>query len=208
MSSNPPSERKWDLDGWPAFQQQMASVPHVHAMGQISLQYNLLEAMFGTLFERTAPLKREAAQKLFHRSNNRDRIDLMKDFVQHRETEQDALEALIFSLNCFNICTENRNILLHVLADFAEENDDMVFSKAPRSNPFERIEFNLSVKELRLVAEQMADCFNYMWAIDKYLFYRDSPSEFRKMLRPRALPVKPAKPNTLSPLPVQVRQPP
>jgi hypothetical protein len=61
---------------------RLAPVAYTHAFGQIALTYNVLERLVAELFMALSPLQLEFAEKLFHKLNNRDRIDLLAGFVK------------------------------------------------------------------------------------------------------------------------------
>ena len=109
--SDPENER------WPSEENRAGeSNDHLVAFGQITLAYNLLESMAERVFKRCAPLDSlNFAKGLFHKLTNRDRIDLLKAFVNKNESAPDVRDALLHFVLCYDICTENRNILMHVI---------------------------------------------------------------------------------------------
>ncbi len=104
-------------DGWPPFGSQLASVPFVHAFGQTSLAYNLLEDMMGMIFTSSMPTKTAFSEGLFQKLNNRDRMNFLKAVIDHNEKHEPAKSAFLYLITCFDICTENRNILMHVIVE-------------------------------------------------------------------------------------------
>jgi hypothetical protein len=101
------------IDGWPS--KQLGTVAQVHALGQITLVYNYLQEAFTLLFTLCMPTRSDFSEALFHKLNNRDRINLLYAVIDKNEMEEDVREALHYGLLCYDVCTENRNILMHTL---------------------------------------------------------------------------------------------
>jgi len=98
---------------WPPEQYRLAPNDYLAALGQLTFVYNMLESMMRNIFIKYLPFAEDYARMLFHKLNNRDRIDLLSAFVKENEKDNDVSEAILYCINCFDICTENRNILMH-----------------------------------------------------------------------------------------------
>jgi hypothetical protein len=184
---------------WPE-EQDVIGVPpdYLIAFGKINLTYNLLETMMGTVFEECAPLHREFARQLFHKLNNRDRVDLLTAFIQKNERDKNLQELLEAFVLHFNICTENRNILMHVTMLYADETISK-WKKLASKDPMRVIEFHASLADLNMVANQMAETFKFGYALSNFTFFRAHPKLAEFGVIRATLPEKPHKPHTLTP---------
>ncbi len=100
---------------WPAPEHQLAPNDYLAALGQATFVYNMLESMMSNVFVCCAPLKAEDAKALFHKINNRDRVDLLSNFVAHNENNAQVKNIILHCIDYYDICTENRNILMHAI---------------------------------------------------------------------------------------------
>jgi hypothetical protein len=174
---------------WPPKHIRLASDDQLIPFGQITLGYNLLESTIHDIFCVCAPLDRGFARGLLGKLNNRDLIDLLSALVKNNEKDPDVRDAILHCLLCYDICTENRNILMHIEIETVSES---MFQKRSRNNPTQFIKFDIEVSELRLIGEQIANVFVYAFRIWDFLTWDDPNS-------PRALPEKLPKPRKLTP---------
>jgi hypothetical protein len=100
-------------DVWPPERYRLAPNDYLAALGQVTFVYNLLESMMLNIFVRCCPVADDFAKDLFHKLNNRDRMDLLKAFVAENEKHQNVRDAILHCVLCYDICTENRNVLMH-----------------------------------------------------------------------------------------------
>ena len=122
-----------DFDNWPANYNRVADAAHLHAIGQFSLMYNYLEEIFGFVFQCSVPADANYLEFLFHQLNNRERADMLSAIVQFGENDAAALDHQLYAIRCFDICTDNRNIVLHAAPDITAETFRL--SKRARNNP-------------------------------------------------------------------------
>jgi hypothetical protein len=182
---------------WPAEKFQLAPNDYLAAFGQVTLVYNMLENMIGHIFERSAPLDPDFAKSLFHKSNNRDRIDLLAEFVKTNEDDEESRDAILYCISCYDICTENRNVLMH--STYFDIGDSVRLVKKNKS--YKEIHFDVSLINLRRVADDIASVFVYAVGV----FGTVSRRKWAKSSSPpikipeQALPAKPPKPHRLVP---------
>jgi hypothetical protein len=88
------------LDGWPTERNQMGTVAQIHAIGQISLMYNMLQEGMELFFRLCMPTDRDFSVRLFHALNNRNRIDLVSAVIKSNEREEPVREALLNAYHC------------------------------------------------------------------------------------------------------------
>jgi hypothetical protein len=173
----------------------------------VTFFYNLLESMMQNIFVRCSPVDDDFAKRLFHKLNNRDRMDLLKAFVAENEKHQDVRDAILHCVLCYDICTENRNVLMHSI--YFNPNPEMtILIKQSSNDPHREIRFDVPIADLRTIADQTAETFKY--AMDLYAFIArrawlnsfppDHPLK-QGPDPPISLPEKPSKPRKLTPYP-------
>lgn len=129
-------------DQWPPDDDRAASDEFLIAFGQITLLYNLLQTMMERIFEASAPLESDYAKLLFHRLNNRERIDLFSAFIRKNERDEKARDVMLECILHYDVCTENRNILMHVIADgLSEATGSPRFTKRPHKIQAAKLNF-------------------------------------------------------------------
>jgi hypothetical protein len=187
----------------------MASDDYLIAFGQITLLYNFLQDVMERLFEGFAPLEEQYAERIFHQLNNRDRVDLFSAFVRANEKDEQVKDALQECLLHYDICTENRNILMHTVSGGISEATGIErFRKRASKNPAKSIEYHVPLADLRLVADQIGQTVGFCWSINGFLRYRAaSPALKGIFAQAPSLPGKPPKPRKLIPYqPPEARQ--
>ncbi|QIG95480.1 MULTISPECIES: hypothetical protein [unclassified Bradyrhizobium] len=184
-----------DPDGnWPTSFNRIASSAQLEALGQITLMFNYLEEGIGTIFKAVMPTDTDFSNRLYHKLNNRDRIDLLSAIA--KTTCRDGVqEEIIYLLNCYEICTENRNILQHAILESADE-DIISLSKKATRDPNRQNEFRIPLTELRGVADDMAELFVYTMRLQAMIDARADPSTTASLA---ASPDRPPKPSILIP---------
>jgi hypothetical protein len=192
---------KKNLSGWPRKEARLASVNYVHAIGQAALGYNLAEQVFEQIFCLIVPLSINNAQRWFHSLNNRDRIDLVCSLSRNNEHNKKVRESILFAMHYYDVCTENRNIILHSVGYGSRKKPiGLKLTKVASKDPTRIIEFHLSLSEIRLVADQMYEGFLYMWRLYGFLEGRYRKYATTSVLFPNAsLPDKLLKPRKLTP---------
>ena len=188
---------------WPSEEYKLAPNDYLAAFGQTTLLYNLLESVMSHLFVILAPLPEDYALRFFHNLNNRDRIDLLSAFVRKNEKDLIVADAVLHCILCYGICTENRNILMHsIYFDMSTiEPGATRLVKRASKDPRREIHFDVPLKELRDVADTIADVFVYAREIGAFISRRRHRAWLgtTEPLQSSALPDKPPKPRTLTP---------
>jgi len=172
---------------WPEFHRRIGDAQQVHAFGQISLTYNYLEDVCSTIFDECLPTDPAFSTRLFNELNNRNRIGLLKAFVEANEKESEPKAAIMHFINCYDICTENRNILMHSLLQSADA-DIVAFSKRRSKPPFRENVFRLPLADLRATADEMAAVLDYGFALNAWLFRRNTPNYAFRLPVPESTP--------------------
>ena len=181
-------------DPWPSEKYELAPNDYLAAFGQVTLVYNMLENMMGHIFEICAPLEDAFAKSLFHKLNNRDRVDLLSAFVRENEEEPETRDAILHCILCYEICTENRNMLMH--STYFDMRNVAKLVKRASKDPTRELHFDVPLVQLRRLADETADVFAYAVGLGAKLFRRT----WRDSNLPEViLPDKPPKPHKLTP---------
>jgi hypothetical protein len=182
------------IGDWPAKDSRLADAAHVHAIGQFSLMYNYLEQIFGLVFQCSFPANGDYSEALFQKLNNRERCDMLEALVRFGEANA-ALRQLIFdAIRYFGICTENRNIVMHAIAEADAVAGIFRISKKAK-NEAGRINFyEVPLETLRRIADDTTATFT-LWS--KLLYWLRARQMGERL---RSLPDIPPQPYTLSPL--------
>jgi hypothetical protein len=138
--------------------------------------YNFLEDTIGMVFTCCMPTNAQFAENLFHKTNNRERMNLLAAVVEQNEQNPAAKDALLHLIRCFDICTENRNVLAHVIVDAAHSaTNAFPLSKKARNDPTRTIRFQVNVSELRQMADETTATFDYGTRLLFWLMQRSKP---------------------------------
>jgi hypothetical protein len=174
---------RYQIGGWPRRPNVYGNVAQVHAIGQITLAYNWLEEGLDYIFQICMPVEKEFSQRLFHKMNNRDRIDLLSAIVKSSRFHADAKDRLNYLIQCYDICTENRNILLH--ASFQEAYAGVLhLAKRSKNDPIKRNRFKIPLADLRRVAEEMHELYSFTLDLMVWLQFRKAfHSKYRNSLK-------------------------
>jgi hypothetical protein len=199
-----------DADEWPYSFNTIAPAAQLHALGQITLVFNYLEESIGNIFKVAMPTNSAFSEAMYHKLNNRDRVDLLAAIVRESSKEDDIKEAILHLLTCYSICADNRNILMHAILESADA-DIISLSKKASRDPTRLIEFRIPLVDLRAVADEMAKTFVYAMRLQSAMDARSRPKTELSGLIPRsfqtdgmlesfaALPSQPPKPKALTP---------
>lgn len=173
---------RYQIGGWPRRPNIYGNVAQVHAIGQITLAYNNLESYLDLIFQFCMPTDKDFSERLFHKLNNKDRIDLLVAVIRSSHFHPQAKDRLNHLLQCYGICTENRNILLHATSEEAYAG---VFhlSKRSANDPAVTNRFKIPLADLRLVAEQIHEISEYVIQLLFWLTVRKGlPGSYRGSL--------------------------
>jgi hypothetical protein len=197
LSEEPPmsnSNKPIDLDqvvGWPHEAHKLAPVAHVHAFGMIALWSTMMEESLSILLVHFLPIKKDIAISLIHKLAIREKSDLLRQLVTTNESEHvGIIDMLVFAINCFEICNENRNILVHAIYESTDQATSIIsLKKRAHNNPLNVLKLEYSLPTLRLCAEEIANTVNFM--LDLFVVLTRGPSN--TLIR------KPPQPNRLTP---------
>lgn len=199
-------------DDWPAY--ATGNVRHMHALGVISVNYNLFENSLYGLFAfpllRAGILHADSSQ-LFRRLSNEQRIDFIRRGFTHGEPEDAVKDRIGHLIKYWGACFENRNHLMHSriryrpmnerLADALLEKPERIsFQKPSKGDWAKLLHMTLDLARLRQLADEMHAGWDFSTDLHLYLLFRDYPQPGDK---PRTLPDKPPLPDPLEALPLE-----
>jgi hypothetical protein len=104
-------------DQWPLPDYGTGPTKHVHALGVVSLNFNMYEAAQQVFLE--FYLDKATAEFLFDKMPNEQRQAAIRHFVEKDEKDPVIRDLVEHSLAHYARCFENRNILMHSKQYFA-----------------------------------------------------------------------------------------
>jgi hypothetical protein len=193
-----------DTDQWPLPNYPTVGPKHAHAMGVISLNFNNLEfaffRLFGHHFERTKmPLA--MTWGLHSQLQDSRRPATLKQIFSTAEADEAVREHVEHAVSMFFICRDNRNWLFHSRMSH-QPVGEMRLTKTVREDWSKVNVLDVTVSDLRRIADEMYVCWEYVFEIWSYLQRRDLKDElpaFWVATSPTTLPQKPALPRSLVP---------
>jgi len=181
-----------DLDqalGWPEADNRIDSAAHVHAFGMIALSAAMMEEALTLLLAQLLRMDRTIAIPLIHKLSIRERSDLLRQLTMaHKTGDARLTDYLLYAMECFEICNENRNILIHALYEVVDRTTaTMRVSKRSKNNPLNEFKLELPLPMLRQTADEIGNTVNMMLDIWFCLTRRPSNTLIRKPARPHRL---------------------
>lgn len=172
-------------DKWPMPEYITGPPKHVHALGVISLNFNLFEALWATLLNHYAGPA--TASFLFSgKISDEERVATIRHYAKTYEREPKFVARIEEVANAYSICAENRHILMHSHQFFSRNHmDRLSLRKLTKSGNVLKFHFDLAT--IRRVADEINAGYQYLIAIVEYLLWR-SESE-RDIVAPNYAPL-------------------
>lgn len=191
---------------WPEPKYSPGPRQHLHALGVVSANFNVLENAMLRLFMDhldNSDLPDAVSLYLYGELNEQKRINAIKTIFATCEDDPEVFDRIEHAVTYFNWCSHARNTLLHSLDNSMGE-PEHVWRIVKRSRgDFSKLNFLvLTLPELRKTADQIRNCYDYVRGIAIYLQARgtkdwDRAPPWIKKLRPISLPEKPPVPANL-----------
>lgn len=173
---------------WPTPLNRFIDSAHLHALGQLTLLYNLLEDAFGYLFVQYYPTSKEFAVNQYLDLNNHKRIHLLRELVQTSESDEAVKAAVLAAIVGFDICTGNRNILAHSMVK-SDADGMLKLGKRKAKSSREFVSYEMPLRTLRRAADETADYFAFVEDLKEFLSDREILARDETMdWEPRPLP--------------------
>lgn len=167
---------------------------HAHAVGVLALYYTRLEMSIFAFFQLYAPGSPEAQSYLFSSLTNAQRRGFIRAIAAANEPEEVA-EAISYAMLCFDICSENRNLLMHSAPAWSQVGE-LVMGKIRPTEPHMMTMYNFSLADLRAAANSVDEVELYCLDLNRYLRNAQKFNALSDL--PPELPRRPQQPRKLS----------
>lgn len=172
----------------------------IFAIGVIALNYCLLEGMFRTLLSAVTHWNDYEISAVFHRINNRTRLDILSDLLGKTPIPDDSKADVIHFAEGYKLCTDARNFIMHSIAA-GQHSEGLVLER--RSRAGSRLECRLTHDDLKRIADEINAFMGWGAWVDSDIrsftthFSRGKPNEYRGR-SPSTLNEKPPLPASLN----------
>jgi hypothetical protein len=152
------------LTEWPPY--RVGNPDYIHALGVIASSFNRLEFRLRALFRIYMRSSPKVAYILFAKLTNQNRLELMYEALDDSDHPESIKEDVRYYLGGFKTCADNRNILMHSNVTYVfgpgdepcptiarDQPHGVAFQKWPKNNPFQIDTYELSLDEVREVAD-------------------------------------------------------
>jgi hypothetical protein len=185
---------------WPTLPDPLTD--HVYAIGKLSNNYNNLEGLLLCVIQHYCSLSNEITAFLFEKLPNHVRIEWLEKTIALDETDSAVISSIKHFLSAFNICTKNRNLLVHSnIMAYRLTDNALITSKRNRNTGEEKLnEFSLDA--IRRVADEIDFWDRYGRHVSSYLnrrsFGEKKLPEGMQLIEPTTLPGTPPLPVDLT----------
>ena len=184
--------------------------PEIHAIGMIALQWNLAETALEDLIWLYLDTDKPTARIVTRPMGNVARTTLLRHLVSEKEIDPSIIDAVLYAASCYDICRENRNHIVHGQIQNLDPGIPFRLVKHRKQKPIEDNLFELTIEELRDLANEIHYTKEYIIDLREVLspllvlrrqMERDVDDPPDPPETPE-LPDKPNQPPKLSPRPV------
>jgi hypothetical protein len=140
----------------------------MHALGVVAANFNGLEFSFLCIFSHYFDFS-DRSGVLFQNFKNNFRVDTLRAIIESYEKQPLASMHVEHFLLGFEICADNRNLLMHSEIELAPESSELRMSKGTKSDPFTRMFAQFDLPTLRKVADDIMNFEEYGHEITIYL---------------------------------------
>lgn len=166
-------------DTWPLPRYNPGDRLHLHALGVIGITYASFEQSVDRLYSWSDRLD-------YLRQNSKNRLgSLIEKFSDHEPALTDAVKNIV---KYFDVCTWNRNQLLHAERyppAFGGDGESLYLIKSSAKGSDEKRYFKIDLSELRSIADQMRAGIVQCAAIHIYRRYGNCPDgDIPEMYKP------------------------
>lgn len=145
MADNDPTKQRWP-DYMPLPRED------IFAIGVIALNFCLLEGMFRTLLAAVTHWNEHQISAVFHRINNRTRLDILSDLLSKTTIPNETKEDVTYFAEAYSQCTDNRNFIMHSIAA-GQHSGGLVLQR--RSRKGDALECRLTRGDLQRIADEI-----------------------------------------------------
>lgn len=189
---------------WPLPKYSSAPADHLHALGVVTLNFNTFEFALFRLFSHhleTLKVDISVSWNLYSALQDNKKGDAIVDLYSRYEKNSSVINHVNHILAFFHRCSGNRNHLFHATHTH-HPGDDLHLSSGVRREWNRVNQLQLSLPQIRSIADSMHDGFLYLWDVWAYLQRRDLGSVIHPFIAstfPTSLPDKPPLPVALNP---------
>jgi hypothetical protein len=171
---------------WPSY--ETGPEKHMHALGIIAVNYNLFERSLYPLFSHhwERDLSENERRYLFWTYDNAQRLDAIQFAFKEREGEAEVLDRIDHLATYWSVVSEKRHLLMHStlykqsplesVFTFPPIDPDVLMLSKPSKDDWATFNvMNLSLPNLRAIADQLHEGVTFARALALYLFRRDRP---------------------------------
>jgi hypothetical protein len=169
----------------------------LHALGVITLRWNLSEQKLLSLFSSILNCPAEEAHALAHELGDLALISRIKILASIRLKENNQLVTVITNaLDAYNVCRQNRNQLTHFDITFIPKEKkiprlELAFARRSKSPEYRKSEpFPDNTKDLRRIARDIRQLNTHLYMVERCVFTNFNPSPVGQVAPlPNRLPV-------------------
>ncbi|HAO2891875.1 TPA: hypothetical protein IHM15_004473 [Escherichia coli] len=197
----------WPSDEW----FEPGSEGYLHALGVMSMRYNLLENALHRLIEIYLwSLPESVRDQILLPLNNNQRSNLLHTITKEMEPLETIRDRLNHFRRGFSICAENRNIALHSSGHVGETHFHFIKNR-PKA-PFEHNIYSTSLSDLRVICDDILNTQDFGWRIIRFVKSQvrkgvnwrywdefEMVGNYREFSGPFPLPDKPKLPHKMMP---------
>jgi len=165
-------------DTWPLPDYGTGPTKHVHALGVISLNFNMYEAALQVFLE--FYIEKSTADFLFEKMSNERRVEAIRHFVSLSEKDPKIVELVEHCLAHYVKCFQNRNTLLHSKQYFAVGLPELLSLEKKSKGAKSFMTFHLELTALRRIADEMMDGVFFVTDIWRVVDFRDREPKDRR----------------------------
>ncbi len=169
----------------------------IHVVGQITLLWSRTEIHLERIIWAYTDAEARIGRAITGILGNVSKSDLLLALAGELEGEEEILDHLNHLVECYNICRENRNIVIHS-AIVEDDDGETMLIKGTRTGRFNTFEGAIEI--LRDVSEEVGATYHYCKALEEHIWFPHAYGHLRHtgVVRP-PLPSKPQKPRKLTP---------
>lgn len=157
-------------DNWPGSLDLPGPSALLEAVGAFALLYNRLEVGLYSFLSFYLADKPETAMQIWISLHNRERVDLIKTMAAEYDDE-DAVEVVGHAMLHFDLCCENRNLLLHAIP-FQQDEQSVVLIKTTSKLPKQMSAYLFTLEETRAAVLDAAASVQFQIAALGWLMWR------------------------------------
>jgi hypothetical protein len=193
-------------DTWPMPRYRTAHDKQMHAIGVITQNFHQFEygffRLFGHHFEKLGT-PANMVWTIYNRLQDNQRSQAIIDVFDACETNPQVIEHIRHVIKFFNKCSDNRNWIFHSRIDLNHTLPKLRLKKGLKEDWERENRIDLSLPQLRKIADDMFTGWEYLWHLFAYLQGRDFSQTIHPaflLTFPATLPEKPTLPDSIKPI--------